>query len=291
MVEEMLFFFPNDIIKSTVAWFYVETVNYLKLAVLYSVWQVLLNFPWNLKIPMVDLLLFPGMLCFPVWEPWYQTKSISKWSSIIYEACQLQICACQGHLPSAAVGTDFCSAAAVALRLTLKGAQGGEWDILCSRETGGTGLSVQFSCSVVSDSLRPHGLAGQASLSFTNSWSLLRLMSIELGMPSNHLILCCPFFLLPSILPSIRVFSNKSVLCIRWPKHWSFSFSISPSNEYSGLIFFRIDWFDPLAVQKTLKSLSQHHSSKPSILQCSAFFIVQLSHPYMTTGKTMALTR
>ena len=110
-------------------------------------------------------------------------------------------------------------------------------------------------------------------------------------MPSNHLILCHPLLLLPSIFPSIRVFSNESIVCIRWPKYWSFSFSISPSNEYSGLISFRIDWFDLLAVQRTLKSLLQHHSSKASILQCSAFFIVQLSHPYMTTGKTIALTR
>ena len=109
-------------------------------------------------------------------------------------------------------------------------------------------------------------------------------------MPSNHLILCHPF-LLPSIFPSIRVFSYESALCIRWAKYWSFSFSISPSKEYSGLIFFRIDWFDLLAVQGTLKSLLQHHSSKVSILQCSAFFMVQLSHPYMTTGKTIALTR
>ena len=119
----------------------------------------------------------------------------------------------------------------------------------------------------------------------TNSQSLPKLMSIESVIPSNHLILCRPLLLPPSIFPSTRVFSNESVLHIRWPKYWGFSFSISPSNEYSGLIFFRIDWFDPLAVQKTLKSLSQHHSSKPSILQCSAFFIVQLSHPYMTTGK------
>ena len=110
-------------------------------------------------------------------------------------------------------------------------------------------------------------------------------------MPSNHLILCCPLFLLPSIFPSIRVFSNESVLCIRWPKYWSFSFSISPSNEHSELISFRMDWLDLLAVQGTLKSLLQHHSSKASILQCSAFFIVQLSHIYMTTGKTTALTR
>ena len=129
----------------------------------------------------------------------------------------------------------------------------------------------------------PWTAARQASLSITNSWSLLKLMSIESMMPSNHLILCCPLFLPPSIFPSIRVFSNESVLHIRWPKYWSFSFSISPSNEYSGLISFTIDWFD-LAVQGTLKSLLQHHSSKASILWCSAFFIVQLSHPYMTTG-------
>ena len=116
----------------------------------------------------------------------------------------------------------------------------------------------------------------QASLSITNSWSLLKLMSIELVMPSNHFILCHPFFLLPSIFPSIKVFSNESVRCIRWPKYWSFSLSISPSNEYSGLISFRMDWLDLLAVQGTLKSLLQHHSSKASVLRCSAFFIVQL---------------
>ena len=121
--------------------------------------------------------------------------------------------------------------------------------------------------------------------------SLLRLRSIELVMPSNHLILCHPLLLLPSIFPSIRVFSNESALHIRWPKYWSFSFSISPSNEYSGLISFRMDWLDLLAVQETLNSLLQHHSSKASILWPSAFFIVQLSHPYMTTGKTIALTR
>ena len=131
----------------------------------------------------------------------------------------------------------------------------------------------------------------QASLSITNSWSLLKLMSIKLVMPSNCLILCCPLLLMPSIFPSIRVFSNESILHIRWPKYWSFSFSISPSNKYSGLISFRIDWLDLLAVQGTLKSLLQYHSSKASILRCSAFFIVQLSHPYMTTGKTIALTR
>ena len=131
--------------------------------------------------------------------------------------------------------------------------------------------------------------AHQASLSIF--WILLRLISSKSVMPSNHLILYCPLFLLLSISPSIRVFSNESVLCIRWPKYRSFTFSISPSNEYSGLISFRMDWFDFLAVQGTLKSLLQHHSSKASILRCSAFFIVQLSHPYMTTGKTIALTR
>ena len=129
------------------------------------------------------------------------------------------------------------------------------------------------------------------SLSITNSQSLLKHMSIESVMPSNHLILCHPLLLLPSIFPSIRVFSSESVLHIRWPKYWSFSFGISPSNEYSGLISFRVDWLDLLAVQGTLKSLLQHHSSKASILRRSAFFMVQLSHPYMTTGKTIGLTR
>ena len=137
----------------------------------------------------------------------------------------------------------------------------------------------------------PWIVAHQASLSITNSWSLFKLMSIESVMPSNYLILCHPLLLLPSVIPSIRVFSNESVLHIRWPKYWSFSFSISPSNEYSVLISFRMDWLDLLAVQGTLKSLLQHHSSKASILRCSAFFTVQLSHPYMTTGKTIALTR
>ena len=133
--------------------------------------------------------------------------------------------------------------------------------------------------------------ARHASLSITNSQSLPKLTSIELVMPSNHLILCRPLLLLPSIFPSIRVVSNESLLHIRWPKCWSFSFSISPSNEYSGLISFRMDWLDLLAVQATLKSLLQHHSSKASILRRSDFFMVQLSHPYMTTGKTIALTR
>ena len=132
--------------------------------------------------------------------------------------------------------------------------------------------------------------ARQESLSITYSWSFLKLLSIELVMQSNHLILCYPLLLLPSIFPSIRVFSNESVLCIRWPKYWSFSLGVSPCNEYSGLISFRIDWLDLLAVQGTLKNLLQHHSSKASVLQYSAFFIVQLSHPYMTTGKTRALT-
>ena len=137
----------------------------------------------------------------------------------------------------------------------------------------------------------PWTAACQASLAITNSWSLLKLMSNRLVMPSNHLILCHPLLLLPSIIPRIRVFFNKSVLCIRWPKYWSFSFNISPSNEYSGLISFKIDWLNLLAVQGTLKSLLQHHSSKTSTLWHSAFFIVQLSHPYMTAGKTIALTR
>ena len=135
----------------------------------------------------------------------------------------------------------------------------------------------------------PWAAAQQASLSITNSRSSLKLMSIQSVVPSNQLILGCPLILLPLIIPSIRVFSNESALCIRWPKYWSFSFSISPSNEYLGLISFRIDWFDLLAVQGTLTSLL--HSLKASVLQHLAFFIVQLSHPYMTTGKTIALTR
>ena len=133
----------------------------------------------------------------------------------------------------------------------------------------------------------PCTAARLASLSITNSWSLLKLLSIEAVMPSNHLILCHPLLLPPSIFPSIRVFSNESVLHIRWPKYWSFSFNISPSNVYSGLISFKSDWFDLLAVQGTLKSLLQHHSSKSLILWHSAFFIVQLLYPYMTTGKTL----
>ena len=131
----------------------------------------------------------------------------------------------------------------------------------------------------------PWTAACQASLSITNSRSSFKLTSIQSVMPSSHLILCRPLLLLPSIFPSISVFSNESVLCIRWPKHWSFSFNISPSSEYSGLISFRMDWLDLLAVQGTLKSLLQHHSSKGSIFWCSAFFIVQLSHPHMTTRK------
>ena len=142
----------------------------------------------------------------------------------------------------------------------------------------------------MSDSLQPHGLqACQASLSFTISRSLLRLMSTESVMPSNHLILCHPFLLLPSIFPSIRVFSSESAFRMRWPKYWGFSFSITPSSEYSWLISFRIDWFDLLAVQGTLKSLLQHHSLKASILRRSAFFMVQLLYLYMTTGKTISI--
>ena len=150
--------------------------------------------------------------------------------------------------------------------------------------------SVQFSCSHVQLFVTPWTAARQASLSITNSWSLLKLMSIKSVMPSNHLILCHPLLLLPSIFPSIRVFSNESVLWIRWPKYWRFRFNVSSSNEYSGLISFKMDWLDLLAVQG-LKSLLQHNSSKASILWHSAFFIVQLSHPYMTTRKTIALTR
>ena len=152
-----------------------------------------------------------------------------------------------------------------------------------------SGIVVQ-SLNCVQLLATPWTAAYQVSLSFTISWSLLKLMSFELMMPSNHLILCHPLLLLPSIFPSIRVFSNESALCIRWPKYWSFSFSISPSNEYLGLISFRTDWFDLLAVQGMLKSFLQHHKLKASILWCSAFFLVQLSHPYMTTGKTIALT-
>ena len=150
--------------------------------------------------------------------------------------------------------------------------------------------SVQ-SLSGVRPFATPWIAALQASLSITNSWSLLIFMFIESVMPSNHLIFCCPLLPPPSIFPSFRVFSNESALHIRWPKYWSFSFNISPSKEYSGLISFRMDWLDLLAVQGTLKSLLQHHSSKASILQCSSLFIVQLSQPYMTTGKTIALTR
>ena len=147
----------------------------------------------------------------------------------------------------------------------------------------------------MSDSLQPHELQhfrldGQASLSITSSQSLPKPMSIELGMPTNHLILCPPFLLLPSIFLKIRVFSNESALHIRWPKYWSFRFNVSPSNEHPGLISFRMDWLDLLAVQGSLKSL-QHHNSKELILCCSAFFIVQLSHLYTITGKTIALTR
>ena len=170
--------------------------------------------------------------------------------------------------------------------------QGGRWGskkaINLEISTGMANLReklLSFSLSVVSDRWTA---ACQASLSFTISQSLLKLMSLESVMPSNHLILCQPLLFLPSIFPSIRVFSNKSALCISWLKYWSFS--ISPSNEYSWLISVRIDWFDLLAVQGILRSLLQHHSSKASLIWCSAFFLVQLSHPYMTSGKTIALT-
>ena len=145
------------------------------------------------------------------------------------------------------------------------------------------------SCSILCDPMDCF-TAHQASLSLIISQRLPKFMSIELVMPSNHLILCLPLLLLPPVFPSIRIFSSESALWIRWPKNWSFSFSISPSNEYSGLISFRIGWHDILAVQGTLKDLLQQHSSKASILRCSAFFMVPLSHPYMTTGKTIALT-
>ena len=164
-----------------------------------------------------------------------------------------------------------------------------------SRDDMSAWLKVQFSSvqllSWVWLFATPRTAAHQASLSITNARSLLKLMFTESVMPSNHLILCCPLFLLPSIFPSIKVFSNESVLHIRSPEYWSFRFNISPSNEYSGLIPFWVDWFDLFSVQGTLKSLLQHHSSKWSVLQCSVFFIVQLSHPYMTTGETIALMR
>ena len=163
--------------------------------------------------------------------------------------------------------------------------------IFCKVQGKRTTFSSVQSLSHVWLFATPWTAACQASLSITNSQSLLKLMSIELVVPSNHLIPCRPLFLPPLIFSSIRVFSNESVLHIRWPKYWSFSFSVSPSNEHSGLISLRMDWLDLLAVQGTLKSLLQHHSSKASILRCSAFFIVQLSHPYMTIAKTVALTR
>ena len=153
------------------------------------------------------------------------------------------------------------------------------------------GISSVQSLSCIWLFVTPWTAAHQASLSITNSWSLLKHMSIESVMPSNHLILFRPLLLPPSIFPSIRIFSDESVLHIRWPEYWSFSFNISPSSEYSGLISFRMDWLEFLAVQGTRKSLLQSHSIKAQILLCSAFFIVQLSHPYMTTGKTIALTR
>ena len=174
----------------------------------------------------------------------------------------------------------------VGLLVRVRGGRVGE-----ARDGNGQRLSIAGKFSSVQSLSRVLLFAiHQASLSITNSRSLRKLMSTESVMPSNHLILCRPRLLLPSIFPSIRVFSNESALLIKWPKYWSLSFSISPSNEYSGLISFRIAWFDLIAVQGTLKSLLQHHSSKASILKCSALFMVQLSHPYTTTGKTIALT-
>ena len=156
-------------------------------------------------------------------------------------------------------------------------------------ETERTFSSVQFSCSVVSDSLQPHeSQHARPPCAITNSRSSLKLMSIESVMQSNHLIFCRPLLLLSPIPPSIRVFSNESTLPMMWPKYWSFSFSISSSNEHPGLIYFRMDWLDLFAVQGTLKSLLQHHSSKASVLRPSAFFTVQISHPYMTNGKNIA---
>ena len=160
----------------------------------------------------------------------------------------------------------------------------------CFKHLKNTFSSVQLLSPVQLFAI-PWTAARQASLSFNNSQSLLKHIPIKLLIPSNHLILCCPLLLLPSIFPNIKVYPNESVLRIRWPKYWSFSFNISPSNEYSVVISFRIDWLDLLAVQGTLKSLLQHHSSTASVLQHSAFFIVQFSHPYKTTGKTLALTR
>ena len=170
----------------------------------------------------------------------------------------------------------------------LEGRRGGGWQ---ARPLSTVFSSVQFSCSVMSDALQPWTAARQASLSITNSQNLLKFMSIKSVMTSNHLILCRSLLLLPSIFPRIRVFSNESALHIRWPKNWSFSFNISPSNDHPGLISFKMDWLDLFAVQGTLKSLLQHHNSKASILRHSAFFIVQLSHPYMISGKSTALTR
>ena len=161
------------------------------------------------------------------------------------------------------------------------------------RYTVNMNWTKEDTCSVAKSclTLRPGTTAHQASLAFTISWSYLKLMSIESVMTSNHLILCFPLLHLPSVFPSIRVFSNESALCIRWPKYWSFSFGISPSNEYSGLVSFRIDWIWSPVVQGTLKNLLQCHSWKAPIRWCSAFFVVQLSHLYVTAGKTIALTR
>ena len=186
--------------------------------------------------------------------------------------------------------TSSCHLASLCLSVNLLICKMDYWQYLPHRIAMMIHFNSVKSLSCVRLFATPWTAACQASLSITNSRSLPKLMSIELVMPSNHLILCHPLLLLPSVFPSIRAFANESALRIRWPKYWNFNFNISPTNEYPGLISFRMDWLDLLAVQGTLKSLLQHHSSKASILQHSAFFIVQLSHPYMTTGKTIALT-
>ena len=188
-----------------------------------------------------------------------------------------------------AAGIVFWSSTSFSFFLMFWGG-GSDFSSVISGKFGSRFRSVQ-SLSRVRLFATPWTAACQATLSITNSWNLLRLMSIELVMPSSHLILCRPLLILPSIFPSIRVFSSESALHIRWPKYWSFSFNISPSNEYSGLISFRMYWLDLLAVQGTIKSLLQHHSSKAPILRSSVFLTVQLTHPHTTTGKAIALTR
>ena len=237
-----------------------------------------------LLLPSVfpNIRVFSSELAFCIWWPKYWSFSISinpsnEYSELIsFRIDWFDLLADQG---------------------TLKSLQNHSWKVSILQNSAffvvqcSHPYTVSQSLSCVRLFATPWNSACQACLSISNSQSLLKLMSIESVMPSNHLILCCPLLLPPSIFPSIRVFLKESVLCIRWPKYWSFSFSINPSNEYSGLIAYRMDWLNLLAIQGSLKSLLQHHTSKASILLCSAFFIVQLSHPYMTTGKTIALTR